>query len=53
MRTLLNNEKQSSNRESVEWDGANDLGEKVASGVYLYQLHVGTFTQTRKMVLVR
>ena len=53
VRTLLNNEKQSSGRKSVAWDGTNDLGERVASGVYLYQLQSGMFKQTRKMILMR
>ena len=53
VRTLLNNEKQSSGRKSVAWDGTNDLGERVASGVYLYQLQSGMFKQTRKMILIR
>ena len=33
------------------WDGRNDLGEPVASGIYLYTLTVGNFTCTRKMLI--
>ena len=33
------------------WDGRNDLGEPVASGVYFYELTAGDFTATRKMVI--
>ncbi|MYB95542.1 T9SS type A sorting domain-containing protein [Candidatus Poribacteria bacterium] len=31
------------------WDGRNELGEAVASGVYVYTLTAGDFTATRKM----
>ena len=33
------------------WDGRNELGEPVASGVYFYTLTAGNFTATRKMLV--
>ena len=33
------------------WDGRNDSGEYVASGLYYYTLSAGDFTATRKMLL--
>ena len=33
------------------WDGKNDAGESVASGVYFYTLTAGDFTATRKMLI--
>ncbi len=33
------------------WDGKNDVGESVASGVYFYTLTAGAFTSTRKMLI--
>ena len=33
------------------WDGQNDQGEAVASGVYFYTLSTGDFTATRKMLI--
>ena len=34
------------------WDGRNDLGERLASGVYFYQLNTGESSETiRKMVI--
>ena len=36
---------------SAYWDGKNELGEPVASGVYFYTLSAGRFTATRRMVI--
>ena len=33
------------------WDGKNEQGESVASGVYFYTLKAGDFTATRKMLI--
>ena len=33
------------------WDGRNEVGERVASGVYFYTLTAGEFSTTRKMVI--
>ena len=36
---------------AVYWDGKNEVGESVASGVYFYTLTTGDFTATRKMLI--
>lgn len=38
---------------SVQWDGSNDLGQKVSSGIYIYRLQAGNFVRARKMVLLK
>lgn len=38
---------------SVSWNSNNDFGVSVASGVYLFRIQAGSFTQVKKMMLVR
>jgi predicted GH43/DUF377 family glycosyl hydrolase len=38
---------------AVYWDGRNDAGELVASGVYFYQLKAGKFSDTRKLAVMK
>ena len=35
------------------WDGRNEHGESVSSGIYFYQLRVGSYTALRRMVIVK
>jgi hypothetical protein len=41
------------NNYKVIWDGNNNSGNSVASGVYFYRLIAGDFKATKKMVLLR
>ena len=41
----------SSQAQAVYWDGRNQVGEPVSSGVYLYTIHTGDFSATRKMLI--
>ena len=38
---------------AIHWDGRNDLGEGVASGIYFYTLSAGDYSATRKMVILK
>ena len=38
---------------AIYWDGSNDSGERVASGIYFYQLRAGGFTAVRKLVILK
>ena len=40
-----------SQSQAAYWDGRNDGGETVSSGIYWYELDTGSFRATRKMVI--
>ena len=38
---------------AIYWDGRNDVGERVASGVYFYTLSAGEYSATRRMLIIK
>jgi hypothetical protein len=46
-------EKQAPGFYTIRWDGTNQAGQPVASGIYLYRLKAEQFHQIRRMVLIR
>jgi predicted outer membrane repeat protein len=52
VRTLINSNLEPGNHK-IHWNGYNDLGESVASGIYLYTLKAGEERFTRKMTILK
>ena len=52
VRTLVDRKLLAGSRETT-WDGTNDAGNPVASGIYVYRLRAGTVTESRKMTLLK
>lgn len=52
VRTLINGPV-ASGEHRIAWQGDNDQGQLVSSGVYFFRLESGSFVQTRKMIMMR
>ena len=52
IRTLVN-DSQTAGYKSIQWNATNDRNEPVSTGLYLYTIQAGKFTQTEKMVLLK
>jgi hypothetical protein len=52
VRTLVN-ESKNNGIYKVTWDGKDQEGNKVSSGIYYYKMNAGTYTSTRKMILMK
>ncbi len=50
--TLINEEK-ASGTYNVVWNGADNFGRKVTSGIYFYQLKTPNYSETRKMIMMK
>ncbi|MBC8402295.1 MAG: T9SS type A sorting domain-containing protein [Candidatus Marinimicrobia bacterium] len=53
VRTLVNEAIQSTGEYMVQWNGLNDAGIPVVSGLYIYQLESENNLQTKKMLLIK
>ncbi|HEX9970964.1 MAG TPA: PKD domain-containing protein, partial [bacterium] len=51
VRTLID-ETKPAGRFQMKWNGADDFGRRVSSGIYFYQLETDKFTATKKMILI-
>jgi flagellar hook assembly protein FlgD len=52
MRTLVNDKMAPGYYQAV-WNGKNDSGKSVGSGVYIYKFETQEYTQVRKMMFIK
>ncbi len=53
VRSLLRGESMEPGRRSVVWNGKDDAGQQVATGVYLYAIDAGGRRDTKRMLLIK
>ncbi len=52
VKTLVNDSR-SAGTHNIQWDGLNNFGQKVASGIYIYTLRTSNFTESKKMTMLK
>ena len=50
---VLVNESKDAGSFTATWDGTDELGRRVASGIYLYRIQAGDFSASRRMLLLK
>ena len=50
IKTLVHSKMQAGQNQTI-WDGTNEAGRTVSSGIYLYKLETGVGVKTKKMLL--
>lgn len=52
IRTLVDG-RESAGFKHITWDGMNEKGDRVPSGVYVYRMEAGEFTMTKKLTVMK
>jgi flagellar hook assembly protein FlgD len=52
VRSLVD-ESQSMGEHQVTWNGADDAGQPASSGLYFVRMTAGSYTETRKIVMLK
>lgn len=53
VRTLVDRMENAGARKTVVWDGKNNAGHSVSTGIYFYRIEMGKFVKSRKMMLMK
>ncbi len=52
VKTLVNNSMDAGLHQIV-WEGLDDAGKQISSGIYFYKMKAGEYTATRKMIMMK
>ncbi len=53
VRTLINGQSYNPGNFNIVWNGRNDNGDMVPTGIYLYKMQTGKFNSVKKMLLIK
>lgn len=53
IKSLISNKEYSQGKHILQWNGTNNLGAKVATGMYIYKLKFGNFSKSMRMMLLK
>jgi flagellar hook assembly protein FlgD len=53
VKTLINDQIYSPGSHTMQWNGTNEAGNKVATGMYIYELKFGNFSKSKRMMLIK
>jgi flagellar hook assembly protein FlgD len=51
--TLVNNQVMQSGQKTVEWNGTDDRGNQLSSGIYIYQIKSSQYQVNKKMMMLK
>jgi flagellar hook assembly protein FlgD len=52
VKSLMNESREAGNH-SIVWNGTDNTGRSIGSGIYYYKMQAGSYSSTRKMVLMK
>ncbi len=53
VKSLISNEQMNAGLQNIKWNGADQSGNKVASGIYIYRIKANNFSSSKKMMLIK
>jgi hypothetical protein len=53
IKTLYNDQVLTAGRHEIVWDGTNEVGNRVATGMYIYTMKFGNYAKSMKMMLLK
>ena len=53
IKTIFNDHVYENQTTTAIWDGKNESGKRISSGIYLYKLETQTTIETKKMLLLK
>ncbi len=53
VKTLIESEVYNQGNHTMQWNGTNQAGNKVATGMYVYELKYGNFKKNKRMMLIK